>query len=94
MRFWSPPNCTKMPAAASGPLRFTGAMSTIFPLPVESNLETRNKIAAILKAQNERRSYLEELEKIVALDASAGSARTPRTRSLAAKAPWCWPRRH
>jgi tetratricopeptide (TPR) repeat protein len=57
-----------------------------FPQPVEPNLETRNKIAEILKAQKDRKSYLDELEKIVAIDASAGSARTPRTRYLAAQA--------
>ena len=57
-----------------------------FPQPVELNLETRNNIAGILKAQNDRTSYLDELEKIVAIDASAGSARTPRTRYLAAHA--------
>ena len=57
-----------------------------FPQPVELNVETRNKIAEILKAQNDRTSYLEELEKIVAVDASAGSARTPRTRYLAGTA--------
>lgn len=57
-----------------------------FPQPVELNLETRNNIAGILKAQNDRTSYLDELEKIVAIDNSAGSARTPRTRYLAGKA--------
>jgi TolA-binding protein len=57
-----------------------------FPQPVELNLETRTKIAEILKAQNDRTSYLEELEKIVSVDASAGSTRTPRTRNLAAQA--------
>ncbi len=57
-----------------------------FPQPVELNLETRNKIAEILKAQNDRISYLKELEAIVAIDASAGAARTPRTRYIAAKA--------
>ena len=57
-----------------------------FPQPVELNLETRNKIAEILKAQNDRKSYLEELGNIVAIDASAGSARTPRTRYLAGTA--------
>jgi tetratricopeptide (TPR) repeat protein len=57
-----------------------------FPQPVELNLETRNNIAGILKARNDRTSYLEELEKIVAIDASAGSVRTPRTRYLAAQA--------
>jgi len=57
-----------------------------FPQPVELNLETRNKIAEILKVQNDRESYLNELKEIVAIDASAGSARTPRTRYLAAQA--------
>jgi tetratricopeptide (TPR) repeat protein len=57
-----------------------------FPQPVEVNIETRNKIAGILKAQNDRESYLKELEKIVAIDASAGKDRTPRTRYLAANA--------
>jgi TolA-binding protein/LysM repeat protein len=57
-----------------------------FPKPVELNLETRNKIANILKAQNDGKSYLEELEKIVAIDASAGTDRTDRTRYLAAQA--------
>jgi LysM repeat protein len=57
-----------------------------FPQPVELNLETRNKIAEILKTQNNEKSYLEELEKIVAIDASAGSARTPRTSYLAGNA--------
>jgi len=57
-----------------------------FPQPVELNLETRNKIAGILKSQNDRESYLKELGEIVAIDATAGSARTPRTRYLAAQA--------
>jgi len=57
-----------------------------FPQPLELNLETRNKIATILKAQNDLPSYLEELQAIVAIDASAGSERTPRTRYLAAQA--------
>jgi len=57
-----------------------------FPQPVDINLETRNKIAGILKTQNDRKSYLKELEQIVAIDASAGSARTSRTRYLAGNA--------
>ena len=57
-----------------------------FPQPVETNLETRNKISVILKEQNELKSYLDELEKIVVIDASAGKDRTPRTRYLAAQA--------
>jgi len=59
---------------------------TYFAKPVETNLESRNKIAGFLKDQNDEKSYLEELEKIVGIDASAGSDRTPRTRYLAAKA--------
>jgi len=57
-----------------------------FPEPIETNLETRNKITVILKNQNDLKSYLDELEKIVAIDASAGKGRTPRTRYLAAQA--------
>jgi len=57
-----------------------------FPEPVELNLENRNKISMILKEQNDLKAYLEELETIVAVDASAGKARTPRTRYLAGKA--------
>ena len=57
-----------------------------FPQPVDINLETRNKITEILKTQNDRKSYLKELEQIVAIDASAGSARTARTRYLAGNA--------
>jgi len=56
-----------------------------FPQPVEINLETRNKIAEILKPQH-RQDYLDELRRIVALDAAAGAERTDRTRFLAAKA--------
>ncbi len=56
-----------------------------FQQPVEVNLETRNKIAEILKEQNDRESYLNELRQIVAIDAAAGNARTPRTRYLAAQ---------
>jgi len=57
-----------------------------FPQPVEINLETRDKIADIFKEQNDRPAYLKELRRIVAIDAAAGSAQTPRTRYLAAKA--------
>jgi cellulose synthase operon protein C len=57
-----------------------------FPRPVELNLETRSKIAEILKAENDRKNYLDELRQIVAIDASAGKARTARTRYLAGKA--------
>lgn len=57
-----------------------------FPHPVEPNLETRDKIAEALKKKGDRDGYLTELRQIVAIDAGAGSERTPRTRSLAAQA--------
>jgi TolA-binding protein len=57
-----------------------------FPQPVELNLETRGKIAEMLKADNDSNGYLQELREIVAIDASAGAARTARTRYLAAHA--------
>jgi cellulose synthase operon protein C len=57
-----------------------------FPQPVVPNLETRDKIAEILKAEADPAAYLGELRRIVAIDAAAGPARTPRTRELAAKA--------
>ncbi len=56
-----------------------------FPKPVGINLETRNKIAGILKPLH-RQDYLDELRRIVAIDAAAGPERTDRTRYLAAKA--------
>jgi len=62
--------------------RFVG----FFPQPVEVNLEMRNKIVEILKAENDQKGYLNELKEIVAADAAAGQARTPRTRYLAGKA--------
>jgi tetratricopeptide (TPR) repeat protein len=55
-----------------------------FPKPLEPALETRNKIANVLKSRNETNAYLEELRQIVAADAGAGSERTDRTRYLGA----------
>ena len=57
-----------------------------FPQPLEFNLETRNKIAELLKEQDDEKGYQNELREIVSHDAAAGSARTVRTRYLAAKA--------
>ncbi len=57
-----------------------------FPEPVEPNLEARSNVADILKERRERPAYLQELEQIVAIDAAAGSAQTPRTRYLAGNA--------
>jgi hypothetical protein len=57
-----------------------------FPKPLEPALETRNKIANVLKLRNETSAYFEELKQIVTADARAGSERTDRTRYLAASA--------
>ena len=58
----------------------------LFPSPLEPNLETRDKMAEVLKKQQDLEACLTELRQIVALDAAAVTERTPRTRSLAAKA--------
>ena len=57
-----------------------------FPKPLEPALETRNKIANILKSRNEPNAYTEQLKLIVAADSHAGSERTDRTRYLGATA--------
>ena len=57
-----------------------------FPKPVETAVETRFKIAAILKTTGDNARYREQLEKIVQIDAAAGGERTDRTRNLAARA--------
>ena len=57
-----------------------------FPHPVEEAVETRNKIAEVLKARNDKAGYLAELKQIVDADANAGAERTDRTRYLGATA--------
>jgi cellulose synthase operon protein C len=56
-----------------------------FPKPVETAIEIRFKIAEIYKAANDETLYDRQLEEIVSADASAGSERTSRTRTLAAR---------
>jgi len=55
-----------------------------FSKPLEPALETRNKIAAMLKARNDNAGYLGELKQMVEIDGRAGADRTDRTRYLAA----------
>jgi hypothetical protein len=55
-----------------------------FPKPLEPALETRNKIADVLKSRKDMHAYTEQLKLIVAADANAGSERTDRTRYLGA----------
>jgi tetratricopeptide (TPR) repeat protein len=56
-----------------------------FPQPLETALDTRSRIAEMYKADNDESLYHRELEEIVRRDAEAGSERTGRTRTLAAR---------
>ncbi len=56
-----------------------------FPKPVETAIETRFKIAEMYKAGHDETLYHKQLEEIVSADAAAGSERTGRTRTLAAR---------
>jgi tetratricopeptide (TPR) repeat protein len=56
-----------------------------FPKPVDAAVETRSKIAEILKSKGDQVHYLEQLEEIVRTDGAAGTERTDRTRNLAAR---------
>jgi len=56
-----------------------------FPRPVEAAIETRFKISEIYKARHDESLYQKELAEIVKIDATAGSERTSRTRTLAAR---------
>jgi cellulose synthase operon protein C len=56
-----------------------------FPHPVETAVETRFKIAELLKAGHDEARYIKELEAIVRADAEAAGERTARTRTVAAR---------
>ncbi|HEX7960793.1 MAG TPA: tetratricopeptide repeat protein, partial [Terriglobales bacterium] len=56
-----------------------------FPKPLDIALETHSKIAEMYKAANDDSHYQDELKKIVSIDANAGSERTGRTKTLAAR---------
>src|SRR5438876_1173167 len=56
-----------------------------FPKPVETAIETRFKIAELYKAAHDETLYHKQLEEIVSVEAGAGSERTGRTRTLAAR---------
>jgi tetratricopeptide (TPR) repeat protein len=57
-----------------------------FPKPAEDAVETRNRMAEIHKARGDDARYRAELQKIVQADASAGTGRSSRTRTLAGRA--------
>jgi cellulose synthase operon protein C len=56
-----------------------------FPKPVETAIETRFKVAEMYNAAHDETLYRKQLEEIVSADAAAGSERTGRTRTLAAR---------
>jgi tetratricopeptide (TPR) repeat protein len=56
-----------------------------FPRPLETAVETRFRIAQLRQATGDQSRYYEELASIVRIDAEAGSERTGRTRTLAAR---------
>ncbi len=56
-----------------------------FPRPLDTLLETRSKIAEMYKSSNDEPHYQQELKEIVRIDAEAGSERTARTRTIAAR---------
>jgi outer membrane protein assembly factor BamD (BamD/ComL family) len=55
-----------------------------FPKPLDVAIETRFKIAGLLKSRNDTTAYHGELKAIVSADAAGGTDRTDRTRYLAA----------
>jgi outer membrane protein assembly factor BamD (BamD/ComL family) len=57
-----------------------------FPRPLDTALDTRQKIAEMYKTANDDSHYQDELKAIVRIDADAGKERTARTRTLAARA--------
>ncbi|SDJ91106.1 tetratricopeptide repeat protein [Microbulbifer yueqingensis] len=58
----------------------------LFPTPMEPALETRQKIAELLKAAGNQAAYMEELRQMVRIEAQGGSQRNDRTRYLAGNA--------
>ncbi|MEX2963678.1 tetratricopeptide repeat protein [Microbulbifer sp. TYP-18] len=55
----------------------------LFPSPLEPALETRQKIADLLRSRGNTNAYLAELRSMVAEELEAGDQRTERTRYLA-----------
>jgi tetratricopeptide (TPR) repeat protein len=56
-----------------------------FPRPVETAVEIRFKIAEMYKETHDETLYHQQLKEIVSADAGAGTERTGRTRTLAAR---------
>ena len=66
-------------------LNVYGQYVSQFPHPVEPALEALSKMAEIHKGAHDDALYQKELAQIVSIDAAAGSERTGRTRTLAAR---------
>jgi tetratricopeptide (TPR) repeat protein len=56
-----------------------------FPRPIDTAVQTRFKVAGLHKSSHDEPKYLEELQKIVRIDAEAGGERTNVTRTIAAR---------
>lgn len=56
-----------------------------FPQPIDTAVEIRSKIAGMYRDARDTPRYHAELERIVRIDAEAGSERTNRTRTIAAR---------
>jgi outer membrane protein assembly factor BamD (BamD/ComL family) len=56
-----------------------------FPKPVEVAIETRFKVATLHQSRNDAALYHQQLQEIVRIDAAAGTERTGRTRTIAAR---------
>ena len=66
-----------------------------FPQPLDTNLETRFKIAEIHEAAGDVSLYHQDLTEIVRIDAEAGPERSPRvprwsSRSCCTRTSWPW----
>ncbi|MDH3362365.1 MAG: tetratricopeptide repeat protein [Gammaproteobacteria bacterium] len=57
-----------------------------YPQPLDIAMETRSRLAEILKAELEYEQYHAKLAEIIAVDRDAGALRTDRSRFLAARA--------
>jgi tetratricopeptide (TPR) repeat protein len=83
---WSAAELYESSCASSDARRTWKRYVEIFPLPVAPAIEAREKLAFLAReagADSDRRYWLAE---IIGADATAGKARTDRTRTLAAKA--------
>jgi tetratricopeptide (TPR) repeat protein len=74
----------------AGQMREAGGVYTtyvqLFPMPLDSAMEARQKLADMAKANNDSAARIRWLDEIIRADKTAGDERTNRTRYLAALA--------